>query len=256
MNVHLLIVDALNLIRRIHAVQGSPCVTACLHALHQLLQHSQPTHAVAVFDHDDRDTSWRHQTLPDYKAGRPPMPENLQQELDAIKAAFNDAGVACWSSAGNEADDLAATLASKVAASGQQATIVSTDKGYCQLLAPAIQIRDYFQKRWLDLPFIRQAFGVEPHQLPDYWGLAGISSSKIPGVTGIGPKSAAQLLQQAPDLETLYQRLDEVPPRWRDKLAQQREIAFICRQVATLRTDLTLHGNLQQLRLPSTRPSL
>ncbi|VTM58859.1 DNA polymerase I [Klebsiella pneumoniae] len=74
MAVHLLIVDALNLIRRIHAVQGSPCVDTCLHALEQLIVHSQPTHAVAVFDDEDRAHGWRHQRLPEYKAGRAPMP--------------------------------------------------------------------------------------------------------------------------------------------------------------------------------------
>ncbi|MCK8353464.1 flap endonuclease Xni, partial [Erwinia amylovora] len=82
---------------------------------------------------------------------------------------------------------------SKDAAVGHQATIVSTDKGYSQLQAPTIRIRDYFQKRWLDVPFITDSFGVEPTQLTDFWGLAGISSSKIPGVAGIGGKSAAQL---------------------------------------------------------------
>ncbi|ATA25055.1 flap endonuclease Xni [Brenneria goodwinii] len=250
MPVHLLIVDALNLIRRIHAVQGSPCITACQHALNQLLQHSQPTHAVAVFDDEDRSASWRHQILPDYKAGRSPMPDNLKQELAQIKAAFAAMGVTSWHSPGNEADDLAATLATKVADSGHQATIVSTDKGYCQLLAPTIQIRDYFQKRWLDLPFVQREFGVLPQQLPDYWGLAGIGSSKIPGVSGIGPKSALQLLQQAGSLDGLYQRLDDVPEKWRTKLEQQKEIAFISRRVATLNKALTLHGNLQQLRLP------
>ena len=247
--IHLLIVDALNLIRRIHAVQGSPCADACLHALAQLILHSQPTHAVAVFDDEARSESWRHQRLPDYKAGRAPMPDTLHAEMDSLRRAFEQRGVRCWSSPGNEADDLAATLAVKVAAAGQQATIVSTDKGYCQLLSPTIQIRDYFQKRWLDAPFISAEFGVRPEQLPDYWGLAGIGSSKVPGVAGIGPKSATELLSQFPTLEALYQQLDAVPEKWRKKLAEHREMAFICREVATLRTDLQLDGNLQQLRL-------
>ncbi|MGQ7156041.1 5'-3' exonuclease H3TH domain-containing protein, partial [Escherichia coli] len=99
------------------------------------------------------------------------------------------------------ADDLAATLAVKVTQAGHQATIVSTDKGYCQLLSPTLRIRDYFQKRWLDAPFIDKEFGVQPQQLPDYWGLAGISSSKVPGVAGIGPKSATQLLVEFQSLE-------------------------------------------------------
>lgn len=249
MPVHLLIIDALNLIRRIHAVQGSPCVTACQHAIHQLRQHSQPTHAIAVFDDENRDQSWRHQLLPDYKAGRAPMPDELALELPQIRQAFETMGIACWHSPGNEADDLAATLASKVTQAGHQATIISTDKGYCQLLAPHLQIRDYFQKRWLDVPFIAQEFGVQPQQLPDFWGLAGISGSRIPGVSGIGPKSATQLLAQATTLEQLYQQLDQVPEKWRRKLETHREMAFVSRQVATLRTDVVLQGNLQQLRL-------
>ena len=249
MAVHLLIVDALNLIRRIHAVQGSPCVETCQHALDLLIAHSQPTHAVAVFDDEARNSGWRHQRLPDYKAGRPPMPDDLHTEMPALRAAFELRGVRCWESQGNEADDLAATLAVKVASAGHQATIVSTDKGYCQLLSPTLRIRDYFQKRWLDVPFIEKEFGVQPQQLPDYWGLAGISSSKVPGVAGIGPKSATQLLTQFPTLEALYEHLEEVPDKWRKKLEEHREMAFLCRDIARLQTDLHIDGNLQQLRL-------
>ncbi|MGO1309507.1 MAG: flap endonuclease Xni [Kluyvera intermedia] len=249
MAVHLLIVDALNLIRRIHAVQGSPCVETCQHALDLLIVHSQPTHAVAVFDDEARNSGWRHQRLPDYKAGRAPMPDELHAEMPALRAAFEQRGVCCWVSAGNEADDLAATLAVKVAQAGHQATIVSTDKGYCQLLSPTLQIRDYFQKRWLDAPFIEKEFGVLPQQLPDYWGLAGISSSKVPGVAGIGAKSATQLLVQFGTLEELYARLDEVPDKWRKKLEAHRDMAFLCRDIARLQTDLHIDGNLQQLRL-------
>ncbi|MBK0003473.1 flap endonuclease Xni [Erwinia sp. S38] len=250
MSVHLLIIDALNLIRRIHAVQGSPCQEACLNAVRQLLLHSQPTHAVAVFDDEDRQESWRHQLLPDYKAGRSPMPDSLRDEMPLLRAAFASVGIASWHSAGDEADDLAATLASKIASAGHQATIVSTDKGYCQLLAPQIMIRDYFQKRWLDVPFIAAEFGVAPTQLTDYWGLAGIGSSKIPGVAGIGGKSATQLLQQFGSLAEIYRQIDAVPDKWRNKLIEHQEMAGICKQVATLRTDLQLEGNLKELRLP------
>jgi len=176
--------------------------------------------------------------------------------MPILRAAFAKRGVPCWHSQGNEADDLAATLAVKIAASGHRATIVSTDKGFCQLLAPTIQIRDYFQKRWLDAPFIAQEYGVQPEQLADFWGLAGISSSKISGVPGIGPKSATQLINQFSTLEALYDHLDEVPEKWRKKLEQHRESAFISRQVAQLQTDLQLDGNLQQLRLPGGTPSL
>jgi len=248
MPLHLLIIDALNLIRRLHAVQGSPCVDGCVAALRQLLGHTQPTHVVAVFDGETRHQGWRHDLLPDYKSGRPPMPEDLQAEMPALQEAFRAAGVSCWIADRDEADDLAATLAVKMAEAGHQATIVSTDKGYCQLLAPAIRIRDYFQKRWLDMPFIAAEFGVAPQLLPDYWGLCGISSSKIPGIAGIGPKSAKELLQQFGTLEGIYQQLDQVPTKWRKKLQAEQQMAQISRQVATLKQDLVLQGNLKTLR--------
>jgi protein Xni len=248
MSLHLLIVDALNLIRRLHAVQGSPCVDGCVAALRQLLGHTHPTHVVAVFDGETRHQGWRHQLLPDYKSGRPPMPQDLQAEMPALMEAFRTVGVSCWIADQDEADDLAATLAVKMAQAGHQATIVSTDKGYCQLLAPQIRIRDYFQKRWLDLPFIAAEFGVTPERLPDYWGLCGISSSKIPGIAGIGAKSARELLQQFGSMEGIYQQLEQVPTKWRNKVQAGQQIAEISRQVATLKHDLVMQGNLNMLR--------
>ena len=88
MAVHLLIVDALNLIRRIHAVQGTPCKDTCLHALEQLIRHSEPTHVVAVFDGVARNSVWRHQRKPDYKTGRAPMPHDLDAVMPMIRSAF------------------------------------------------------------------------------------------------------------------------------------------------------------------------
>ena len=178
------------------------------------------------------------------------MPEDLQLEMPQIRAAFRQAGVACWTAEGDEADDLAATLAVKVAQSGHQATIVSTDKGYCQLLAPTIRIRDYFQKRWLDQPFIDAEFGVAPRSCPII-GAGGHQQQQNSGRRRHRAKSASQLLQQFGSLETLFQQLDAVPDKWRKKLAEQRELAFISQRVATLRTDLQLNGNLKDLRLPA-----
>lgn len=248
MSYHLLIIDALNLIRRLHAVQGNNCLAGSIAAAKQMLQHSQPTHVVALFDHPQRHTSWRHQLYSEYKAGRVAMPDDLQRQLPDISKALAEIGIMSWTAESDEADDLAATLAVKVCDAGHRATIVSTDKGYCQLLSANIQIRDYFQKRWLDLPFIQQEFGVSAHLLTDFWGLCGISSSKIPGVPGIGPKSARELITTYGDLETLYQRLDEVPKKWQAKLGDHRESALLSRQLAKLHTTLSLSGNLRQLR--------
>lgn len=110
-------------------------------------------------------------------------------------------------------DDLATTLVVKMAQMDRRATTVSTDKGCYQLLSLTIRIRNYFQKRWSDTPFVASEFGVTPEQLADYWGLAGISNSKVPSVAGIGPKSTTQLLNKFQDLERLYARLAEIPEK-------------------------------------------
>ncbi|MGF1738942.1 flap endonuclease Xni [Photobacterium satsumensis] len=251
-SIHLVIIDALNLIRRVHAAQhGEPDIPntakVCCQALGKIIKSSQPTHIVAVFDHHGDDRGWRAELLPHYKEGRKPMPEELVTGMDVIQDAFMDMGIDSLLSDGDEADDLVATLALKVATRGQQVTIISTDKGYCQLLQPTLRIRDYFQQRWLDSPFVEKEFGVKPEQLPDYWGLAGISSSKIPGVTGIGPKAAVELLGLYSNLEAIL-AADDLPAKWQKKIDASRDEALASKQVASLKTDLVLGFNLQDIR--------
>ncbi|MEL6115489.1 flap endonuclease Xni [Photobacterium sp. SP02] len=252
MSIHLVVIDALNLIRRVHAAQpGEPDIAntskVCCQALGKIIAISQPTHIVAVFDHHGDDRGWRAELLPNYKEGRKPMPPELQAGMEQIQDDFMALGVDSLLSDGDEADDLIATLALKVADHGGQVTIVSTDKGYCQLLRPTVMIRDYFQQRWLDSPFIAKEFGVRPEQLPDYWGLAGISSSKIPGVPGIGPKAACELLQHYPDLDSILSA-DDLPEKWRKKIEPNQDSARASKAVARLKTDLELGFNLQDIR--------
>lgn len=255
MAIHLVVIDALNLIRRVHAAQhGEPNVEnttqVCCQALTKIIAMSQPTHIVAVFDHNGEDRGWRAELLPKYKEGRKPMPEELAQGMDKIQDAFMAMGIDSLLSSGDEADDLVATLAIKVASHNEQVTIISTDKGYCQLLQPTLRIRDYFQERWLDSPFIEQEYGVKPEQLPDYWGLAGISSSKIPGIPGIGPKAAVELLSQYGDLESVLSA-DDLAEKWQKKILGNEDLARACKQVASLKTDLELGFNLQDIRYTS-----
>ncbi|MGF1726051.1 flap endonuclease Xni [Photobacterium nomapromontoriensis] len=254
-SIHLVIIDALNLIRRVHAAQpGEPDIAStarvCCQALGKIINISEPTHIVAVFDHHGEDRGWRAKLLPHYKEGRKPMPETLHAGMDSLQDAFMAIGVDSLLSDGDEADDLVATLALKVASRGQQVTIVSTDKGYCQLLQPTLRIRDYFQDRWLDSPFIEKEFGVKPEQLTDYWGLAGISSSKIPGIPGIGPKAAVELLTLYPNLEAIL-AADDLPTKWQKKIDEHRESAIASKQVSSLKTDLELGFNLQDIRYQS-----
>lgn len=252
MSIHLVIIDALNLIRRVHSAQPDETdiartIDTTSRTLQRIIGEADPTHIIAVFDHHLQDRGWRAEVLPGYKAGRKPMPQPLQQGLDQIQQAWWELGIDSLLSEGDEADDLVATLATKVAAHQEKVTIISTDKGYCQLLSPTLQIRDYFQQRWLDAPFIENEFGVKPTQLADYWGLTGISSSQVPGVPGIGPKAAKEILTQYPDIDSAYAS-DDLPAKYRKKLDEHIELARVCKQVARLKTDIELGFNLQDIR--------
>ena len=252
MSIHLVIIDALNLIRRVHSAQPDASDIArtaqtTSRTLSRIINESQPTHIIAVFDHHLQERGWRAELLPEYKQNRKPMPEPLQEGLESIQEAWWQLGVDSLLSEGDEADDLVATLAMKVASHGEKVTIISTDKGYCQLLSPTLQIRDYFQHRWLDAPFIEQEFGVKPEQLADYWGLAGISSSQVTGVPGIGPKAAKEILTQFANIDEAYES-ESLAPKYRKKLDEHIEQAKLCRQVAALKTDIELGFNLQDLR--------
>lgn len=252
MSIHLVIVDALNLIRRVHSAQPDPSdiartITTTARTLNNIIKESKPSHIIAVFDHHLQDRGWRAEILPSYKENRKPMPEALMAGLDAIQQAWWDLGIDSLLSDGDEADDLVATLAKKVADRGQTVTIISTDKGYCQLLSPTLQIRDYFQHRWLDTPFIEAEFGVKPSQLADYWGLTGVSSSQVPGIPGVGPKAAKEILTSYPDIEAAY-LAEDLPKKYRKKFDEHIESARVCKQVSALKTDIELGFNLQDIR--------
>lgn len=252
MAIHLVIIDALNLIRRVHSAQPDPSDIArtaltTTRTLTRILNETSPTHIIAVFDHHEQDRGWRATLLPNYKANRKPMPEPLMKGLETIQDAWWELGIDSLLSEGDEADDLIATLALKVANHNEKVTIISTDKGYCQLLSPTLQIRDYFQHRWLDKPFVENEFGVKPEQLSDYWGLTGISSSQVPGIPGVGPKAAKEILNQFSDIESAYQS-EDLAPKYRKKFDLHIESARTCKQIAALKTDIELGFNLQDLR--------
>ncbi|WP_338891029.1 flap endonuclease Xni [Aeromonas rivipollensis] len=256
---HLLIIDALNLIRRLHAVQAQQALTPAqaliatranlINTCKKLLAASEPTHVIAVFDGEVH--SWRKEIYPAYKEGRTPMPQELREGLADLQDAFWECGVDALLSQTDEADDLIATLACGIAQHGARATIISTDKGFCQLISPQIRVRDYFNKRWLDEAFVQQQYGVVPAQLVDFWALTGIGGSHIKGVPGIGPKTATQLLQQYGDLVAMLdacQQEDAGKPLL--KLRQHKDEALLAQRLVRLQRDIPLGFNLREIRYP------
>lgn len=254
--MHLLIIDALNLIRRIHAVQAGQSLTpeqaviatraTLINTTRKLLEQATPTHAIAVFDAEV--DGWRKARLPSYKEGRTPMPAELRAGLASLQDAFWELSVDSLLSETDEADDLVATLARKTAQHGAPVTIISTDKGFCQLLCPEIRIRDYFNRRWLDQPFVASQFGVEPTQLIDYWALTGVAGSGIKGVPGIGPKSASALIGEHGSLTAIL--ASQSDDRLVKKVREHEAEARLACELVRLCDDIELGFSLRDLRLP------
>ncbi len=255
--IHLLLIDSLNLIRRVHAAvpgEGEQAVSTALEAsattVGRLLSRFAPTHGVCAFDGPAK--SWRHRAYPAYKAGRKPMPDALREGLERFYELFRYKGLTSLAYPDLEADDLMATLAAKTLERGGRVTLVSTDKGFAQLLAletERLTLWDPFNRVQVTPALIEQRFGVLPAQLCDFLALCGDSTNHIRGVDGIGAKTAARLLQAYTSLEGVYQNLAELPEKQCQRLRDQRHQAELAARLVRLQTDLTLDCRLRDFRL-------
>lgn len=261
--IRLLLVDGLNLIRRVYAAQPgedgpekarSGRDSSAL-SLERALREVAPTHAVLVLEGPG--PTWRHRLHPGYKEGHAPMPEALREALPEYREAFAGLGVSSFELPGVEADDVIATLAVKVAAAGGEAVILSTDRIFLQLFSERVRVRDHFAKRDLDRGEVERRFGVAPERLLDLLALTGDSSNGIPGVPGVGPKTAAKLLADRGSLDAVLAVAHEpaatdgpsrLTPTLARKLVAHADDARLARTLLALKTDLELGLNLRDLR--------
>lgn len=248
----LLLVDAMNLIRRVYAAvaerplsleaTSSRSLAIIGHACEQL----QCSHVAVIFE--EHVPTWRHEIWPDYKKGRPPMPEELHVGLGEIRQALRNAGLPCLELTPWEADDVIASIANKAVFAGVAVAILSTDKGFCQLVNGRLQVCNHFDRVVVDESVVYQKFGLLPSQLVDFWAMTGDSTNHIPGVPGIGPKAAASLLDRFGSLDRILVALDQVDGRAGQALREHWQQALLSRELARLRTDLSTGVSLNELR--------
>ena len=266
MTAHLVLIDALNLIRRIYAVQERPFLLnnelsestkkqvlhntqqASLNALSNIIGLLEPTHALAVFD--SVKPCWRYDIFPDYKKGRKKMPEHLFEMLPNIQDGFMDLGVDSLEPDEDEADDAIATLALKVALRNQRVTVVSTDKCFLSLLNNQVSVFDYFHRRYLDQAYVQEKFSVKSSQLVDLWSLMGDTTNKIPGVPGIGQITAAELINKYGSVNNVLNASD-LKSSIKQKLTDQQETVKQAHTLLTLKLNVPLGFNLKDIRLPN-----
>ncbi len=252
--IRFLLIDGPNLIRRIHAAIPAEdtsqiieqSITSSLQSLSRALKQHTPTHALCAFESDG--LTWRHKEFPDYKKDRPPMPEELVEIFSRLKLEIQNIGVFTLDIAGMEADDVIASAAVKAAAQGAEVTILSTDTGQAQLLQPGIRQYNHFKQEPITEETILKRFSVKTTQLNDYLAMVGDKSHSLPGVPGIGAKTAARLLQTYPGLQEIIASADEIGGHIGKSLAEHREMATLIKQLLALKTDINLGQSFRSFR--------
>jgi DNA polymerase-1 len=205
-----------------------------------------PTHIAVIFDASEK--SFRNDIHADYKAHRPPAPEELIPQFPLIRDAVRAFNVACIEQMGYEADDLIATYAVQACKAGADVTIVSSDKDLMQLVQPGVAMLDTMKNRKIGRDEVIEKFGVPPDKVIDVQSLAGDSVDNVPGVPGIGIKTAAELIKEYGDLDTLLARAGEIKQnKRREKLIEFADQARVSRDLVTLKLDVPVEVPMDRL---------
>src|SRR5690606_5639867 len=167
-----------------------------------------PTHFAVIFDYSSK--TFRNELYPEYKANRSAPPEDLIPQFGLIREATRAFNLPCIEMEGCEADDLIATYARLACEAGADTTVISSDKDLMQLVGPSVGMYDPMKDRHIGVPEVIEKWGVPPEKMIDLQALTGDSIDNVPGVPGIGPKTAAQLLEEYGDLDTLLARASEI----------------------------------------------
>lgn len=262
---HLFLVDGSGFIfRAFHAIpplnrksDGLPvnAVSGFCNMLWKLLKDARntdvgvtPTHFAVIFDYSSK--TFRNELYDQYKANRTAPPEDLIPQFGLIRHATRAFNLPCIEKEGFEADDLIATYARLAEAAGADVTIISSDKDLMQLVTSKVSMYDSMKDKQISIPEVVEKWGVTPDKMIDLQAMTGDSTDNIPGIPGIGPKTAAQLLEEYGDLDTLLARAEEIKQqKRRENIIANRAQALLSRQLVTLKTDTPLDVPLEDLVL-------
>jgi len=215
-----------------------------------------PTHLAVIFDYSSK--TFRKELYPEYKANRSEPPEDLIPQFGLIREATKAFDLPCIELEGFEADDLIATYARLAEEAGADTTIISSDKDLMQLVTPHVSMYDSMKDRQIGRDEVIEKWGVPPEKMIDLQSLTGDSTDNVPGVPGIGPKTAAQLLEEYGDLDTLLARAEEIRQnKRRENIIAFADQARLSRELVTLKTDTPVEDDLDSFKLePQNGPKL
>ena len=249
----LLIIDGYGFIFRAYHVQppltspaGIPvgAIYGFTSMLVKLINDFKPEHAVIVLDHSGK--NFRHDIYKDYKANRPPAPDDLVVQLKLVEKAAKALNFICLSKQGFEADDIIATLAKKATQIQMQTLVISSDKDLMQLVNDHVEMYDPVKSKYITEEDILAKFGVGPLKVREVQALMGDKSDNIPGVAGIGPKTASQLINQFGDLEGVLASIEQIKsPRQRELLCLHKQDAVISWQLVGLDNNVDIKQDIE-----------
>ena len=212
-----------------------------------------PTHVAVIFDHKGK--TFRSAIYDDYKANRPPAPEDLVPQFPLIRDATRAFNLPCIEIEGYEADDIIATYAVQAREAGGRVTIISSDKDLMQLVGGGVEMFDSMKNRRIGIEEVEEKFGVGPERVIDVQSLAGDSVDNIPGAPGIGVKIAALLIQEYGDLDTLLERAEEIKqPKRRQTLIEKADQIRMSRELVTLKVDTPVVESLDAFEVHDPVP--
>ncbi len=242
--------------RAYHAIRGlsnsegfpTNAVYGFTRMLLKMIDEQNPEYVVLIFD--AKGPTFRHEIYKDYKANRPPMPEDLSVQIPYIKEIVSGFNFPVLEMPGYEADDLIGTLARIAEKNGFTVVMVSGDKDFMQLITDNITVWDPMKEKRIDPNDVRESFGVEPGQVVDIMGLSGDTSDNIPGVPGIGPKTAKALIKSFGCIESLYEQIHKISKKKQsENLVKYKHRAFLSKRLVTIKTDVPLSFSMEDFKL-------
>ncbi|MFV9874950.1 MAG: DNA polymerase I [Rickettsiales endosymbiont of Dermacentor nuttalli] len=256
-NKHIILVDGYNFIfRAYHALppltrpngEAVGAVYGFTSMMLKLLAEHQEHYVAVVFDSGIK--SFRNDIYPEYKANRPPTPEDLKHQFKLIREVTSALNLPTIEKPGYEADDIIATFANMASNSNEKVIIVSSDKDLMQLIGQNIEMLDPIKSKPITAETVKKKYGVMPNKLLEVFSLIGDSSDNIPGVKGIGPKTASELINQYNNLEELFSNLEYISSeRRKNLLLQGKELAFLSKKLLKLKNNIQLDISLEALKV-------
>jgi DNA polymerase-1 len=244
---------AFHAIRNLSNSKGMPtnAIFGFTRMLIKFMDERSPDYAVMFFD--AKGPTFRHELYDDYKANRPPMPEEMVPQIPYIKKITAGFNLPVLEMSGFEADDLIGTVARQAEDAGFSVVMVSGDKDFMQLVTEKTCLWDPMKNKTVDIDTIRSNFGVRPDQIIDMMGLSGDTADNIPGVPGVGPKTAQKLIQAHTSMEQLYEEIEALKSKKKlyENLQKFKDQAFLSKKLVTIDTDVALPFHAKTYRVPA-----